>query len=427
VSGRIASALAAMKRKRPALAGGSVASGDAGRLACLDAYRGFVALAMIWVNYLASMPGIPAWLRHAGPHDDGFTFPDLVFPGFLFMVGMSIPLALRRHMAQAITPVLGRIARRMLGLLVAGVMLVNEYRYDGSAALLAHDVYYTLFYVAVILLWTDSLKSPLRSWAGAALMVALALAFRGKIDADFREAHLGHSWWGILGLIGWTYACCSVVYLAVQGSSTALTGVFAFMIVLYMGDQRGALDFLPHWLDGPIGVGQMFGSISANVLAGTLVGNLFVTADNADGGARQHARRVRIMALFALGLVLAGLLLRPYHPINKIQATETFTLVCTGINLFGFLGFYVLMEVMRWRSWATFLLPAGGNALFAYIVPDLWDQLMHVTGLQYLWSSIAWPCLELGGISGIANAAVVALAMLWLTAAASRFGLRLKF
>src|SRR4051812_8165327 len=64
------------------------------RLTSLDAYRGFVILIMTWVNFIGEMPGIPAWLKHAPATQDGFTFPDLVFPGFLFIVGIAIPLAL---------------------------------------------------------------------------------------------------------------------------------------------------------------------------------------------------------------------------------------------------------------------------------------------------------------------------------------------
>ncbi len=75
------------------------------RLISLDAFRGFVILSMIWVNYLAGMPGIPYWLEHTSAHADGITLPDLVFPGFLFIVGIAIPLALHRaHAATTRAP-----------------------------------------------------------------------------------------------------------------------------------------------------------------------------------------------------------------------------------------------------------------------------------------------------------------------------------
>src|SRR3954469_5337995 len=68
------------------------------RITSIDALRGFVMFTMIFVNDLAGAPRklVPDWMvhfsdRHKG---SGMTFVDLVFPGFLFIVGMSIPFAL---------------------------------------------------------------------------------------------------------------------------------------------------------------------------------------------------------------------------------------------------------------------------------------------------------------------------------------------
>src|SRR3954466_15985957 len=65
------------------------------RLLSLDAYRGFVIAAMTFVNYLAGLPRMPLWLLHADERPDTYTLPDLVFPGFLFIVGVALPLSLR--------------------------------------------------------------------------------------------------------------------------------------------------------------------------------------------------------------------------------------------------------------------------------------------------------------------------------------------
>src|SRR5882757_4362970 len=69
------------------------------RITSIDALRGFVMFTMIFVNDLAGAPKrlVPDWMvhfsdRHRG--GSGMTFVDLVFPGFLFIVGMSIPFAL---------------------------------------------------------------------------------------------------------------------------------------------------------------------------------------------------------------------------------------------------------------------------------------------------------------------------------------------
>lgn len=284
------------------------------RLISLDAFRGFVILSMIWVNYLAGMPGIAYWLEHAGARADGITLPDLVFPGFLFIVGIAIPLALHKARGQFGPALLLRLCWRAASLMVAGVVLANAYRYDEDAAALPRALYLLLFYGAMILLWR---AQPGRRWtvyAGGALMLALLLAFRGKTDADFDSVWLQPGWWGILGMIGWSYLLCSLVYLACGGERAALMAALGMMLALYMGDAAGALDFLPAQLGRWFHIGQLFGSTSANVLAGTVVGTLFVR----EGGAvLSHRRRIGFMGWFALALLTAGLLLRPYHQLTS--------------------------------------------------------------------------------------------------------------
>ena len=387
------------------------------RLTSLDAFRGCVIIAMIWVNYLAGMPGIAWWLEHAGPRADGVTVPDLVFPGFLFMVGMAIPLAMQRHCGHVTPALLGRLLWRSASLMLAGVVLANAYRYDAQAALLPRAPYFLLFYVAMLLLWRQDAGQRERALGGA-LMLFLLATFRGAVNGEFSSTWLQPSWWGILGMIGWAYLLCSLLYLVCRGSGMALMGVFSLLIALYMGGTAGSLDFLPDSIHRFVNVPQVLGSTAANVLAGTLVGQLLLRS-----AALSHGQRIRFMAWFALGLLAAGLLLRPYHHINKIAATESYTLVCSALILALFLVFYVVIDVWRWRAWAVVLLPAGTNALFAYIMPDLWQQLAAVLHLPPFW----WPYLATGGAAGLWNAAAVTALMLFFTALATRHGLKLKF
>ncbi|WP_081905494.1 DUF5009 domain-containing protein [Janthinobacterium agaricidamnosum] len=406
----------------PAAAPVTTAATLSERLISLDAFRGFVILAMIWVNYIGEMPGIPYWLKHAGHGADGITLPDLVFPGFLFIVGIAIPLALHKQRGQFSAALLGKLCWRAGSLMVAGLVLVNAYRYDADAALLPRPLYFLLFYVAMILLWRQSDHKTPWFYLGAALMLFLLATFRGKLNEEFDAVWLQHSWWGILGMIGWTYLLCSLIYLATKGDNTALMAAFGGLIVLYMGGEAGRLDFLPEQLRNFVNLPQLLGSTGANVLAGTLVGNLFLRGAAGDT-ASPHRRRIKFMAWYALGLFCAGMLLRPYHHINKIMATESYTLVCAGLMLALFLLFYIVIDVLKWRAWTVCLLPAGTNALFAYIAPDLWEQLAAVLHLPRFW----WPYLESGGGAGLINAAVVTVLMMLLTALASRAGLRLKF
>src|SRR5579885_2576564 len=69
-----------------------------GRIASVDALRGLTILLMVFVNDLGR--GAPSWMHHIQPPNaDGMTLADVVFPTFLFIVGVSIPLALERARA----------------------------------------------------------------------------------------------------------------------------------------------------------------------------------------------------------------------------------------------------------------------------------------------------------------------------------------
>ena len=65
------------------------------RIVSVDALRGFVMFTMIYVNDIAGAPDkiVPPWMKHFHGKS-GMTFVDLVFPAFLFIVGMSIPSAI---------------------------------------------------------------------------------------------------------------------------------------------------------------------------------------------------------------------------------------------------------------------------------------------------------------------------------------------
>ena len=62
------------------------------RILSIDAFRGITIFVMVFVNDLAGTPGIPAWMGHMPANADAMSFVDVVFPAFLFIAGMSVPL-----------------------------------------------------------------------------------------------------------------------------------------------------------------------------------------------------------------------------------------------------------------------------------------------------------------------------------------------
>src|SRR5690606_26130170 len=274
-----------------------------GRIASIDILRGFTILLMIFVNDIAGVAGLPGWMKHYQPPDgDGMTFVDVIFPAFLFIVGMSIPFALRRRLAEvgSMGRVWGHILARTAALLIIGVFMVNSDGYADEAAL-SSPVWTLMMYAGVILVWshwprTRHLSPPIRRGmmgAGIILLIASAILFRGPGEPAFIE--LRPQWWGILGLIGWAYLVGCATYLIVRTNVTAIVGVMVLLYGLYFADGAGALDGIPIITDW-ISIGSMLGSHGALTVSGLALGVILLP----DSPIRSHAARIRWAVTYAV-------------------------------------------------------------------------------------------------------------------------------
>src|SRR6476469_2935951 len=97
------------------------------RILSIDALRGITILVMVFVNELAGVRDISPWMKHMPADTDAMSFVDVVFPGFLFIVGMAIPFAINSRLAkgESFPQLQQHILFRTLGLLVLGVFMVN--------------------------------------------------------------------------------------------------------------------------------------------------------------------------------------------------------------------------------------------------------------------------------------------------------------
>src|SRR5437868_4369138 len=102
------------------------------RVLSVDVLRGLTMSTMVFVNDAYGAQGSPWWLKHwsdlgksAGP--SGMTFVDVVFPAFLFIVGLSIPIALenRRRKGDRWLKIYGHILLRTASLLFLGILMVS--------------------------------------------------------------------------------------------------------------------------------------------------------------------------------------------------------------------------------------------------------------------------------------------------------------
>lgn len=403
------------------------------RIESIDVLRGLTILLMIFVNDVAGVDGAPSWMRHFSPSDgDGMTFVDVVFPAFLFIVGMSIPFAIggRLERGESLGSVWRHIAVRTVSLLVIGMFMVNSESF-GKDGFLAPPLWSLLMYLGVVLCWKTVPRDPGRKrtlaiWmrvAGVLLLVMMALLFRGTGERSLIE--LRPHWWGILGLIGWAYLVSCFAYVLLRRQMAGLMGFVALLYCLFLADRAGyfsGLTMITDWLQ----IGSMLGSHGAITLSGVILGLVL----RADSPAKGHIERIRWGFLYGLGLAAAGILLHSLngiHPmffINKIAATPPWCLLSSAITVWVWMVVYWFVDVRGWKGLAVVFAPAGSNALFAYLLAPIIGCLITL-----LSSAVGFNLFERLGDSfglGFWRSAVFAFGVTWLAGVLRRGGIWLK-
>jgi heparan-alpha-glucosaminide N-acetyltransferase len=343
------------------------------RLLSVDLIRGLDVFLMLFVNEMAGVTGTPAFLRHVGPQVDGMTLTDVVFPAFLFITGMSIPLALgaRLRAGESRGRVVRHILLRSASLIVIGVLMVNAE--DGNApGTLSPDGWNALMTGAVLLVWqapTERFRRwrPLMIAVGVASLVALAFLFRSTDAAGIVQ--LRPQWWGILGLIGWSYLVASLVYVVVGDRPVILVAAMFVLYGLFFADAFGFIGRIPY-----LRIGSTLGSHAALVVSGAVVTAL-LTRYRDRGGARAA------FGWYAIGygalLIATGWVVHQFRGvdpafwISKVRATPAWCLISGGITGTAWAMLYELVDVKGWRRWPAAVTTAGQAALFVYLLAPL--------------------------------------------------------
>jgi len=387
----------------------------AGRIVAIDAFRGITFLAMIFVNELGGVSGITRWLKHMPANADAMSFPDIVFPAFLFIVGMSIPFAVDARIAKgdSLWGVQKHILVRALALIVMGVFMVNaEEGFNAQAMPIPIHLWSLLFYVAVYLVWgafgsLDTRVERALRVAGVLLMAGLALLYRGGPDGT---QWMRPQWWGILGLIGWAYFFSSEFYLLSRGRLRVLVGLLALCVAYYA---------MAHKLDVPREMKWLFSqeahaAHSQIVLAGVICTLIFFDTRRGDTQAQRFAQA----GLFAAVLLVAGWGLHAVFPISKIYATPTWCLWCAAICVALFALLHWLIDLRGRTRWVRLVAPAAASPLVTYLIPFVVEALLLLAGL-------ALPAVLRQGTAGLLWAAAYAGLVVWVVSLLNRRGVRL--
>jgi predicted acyltransferase len=342
------------------------------RLVSLDALRGFD---MFWIvggglvaRLLAKASGsdslqwIPSQLDHV-PWD-GFHFIDLIFPLFLFLIGVAIPYSLGKRLERgdSLTSICRRVVFRVAVLVVLGMMVNgNLLTYDPKQFQLTYSVLQMLAlgYLVASIVYLG-LRVPLQIAATAAMLLGywLLLAFvpgPGHQIGVFQEhCNLG-DWlndWVLGELQGpWRFGWI----LAILGhASTAMLGVFAGQLLRSKRSHVGKLTWL-------VGLG----------LACLAAGYVW------SGWAAEDLQR--------FAAVETGWRQWPvWFPIIKNRWTSTFALYAGGWSYLLLALFYLVIDVWQLRRWAFPFVVIGSNSIFAYMAWQLASSALRQTAEVFL-------------------------------------------
>jgi predicted acyltransferase len=286
----------------------------------LDAFRGLTILGMLLVNNIALDTATPKHFTHAA-WNQGVNLADLVFPWFIFIVGVAIPYSFASHRARGL-PIWRfdkRAVSRAIILVLLGCLI------DSSL------IMKPIFDLGVLqLIGLAYLVAAL--FAQARTMVRLSVAV---------VLLVGH--WALLR------------FLPIPGAGAGVLTESVNAVALINSHLQ------TYHLQGLLSVAPTAGL----ALIGTVVGDLLHAT------AISELRRFFYVALSGVVMAAIGWLWSLDLPFNKSIWTASYILYTAGLGAVTLAFFYLVIDVKRWRSWAFPLVVFGMNAITAYVAPIL--------------------------------------------------------
>jgi len=370
------------------------------RLPAVDLLRGFTMLLMVFVNDLWSLKDVPQWMLHVAPDADGMGLSDVVFPAFLFITGLSLPLALAARSARGDDPLklVTHIIIRGFALIVMGLFLVNGEYLNASATGISRHLWYVLSCLAFILIWNSYPGLNDRKWvklfrsAGIIILLGLAWIYRGGSD-EAVYVFKPH-WWGILGLIGWSYLAGGIITIAVRRSITGILVAWLLFCSISMLHHADMLPKIFYLLPEPI----IGGTMTALVMGGVLTMTIYLS----EGPLALKSRKIAVLMIGLTVLILGYWITRPLWGLSKQHATPAWLFICSAITLAGFALMLILPQRLVSSQWTQPLRAAGANTLLTYLMPFFGYALASV-------SPIGWPQWMLVSPLGLVKSIIFAI------------------
>ena len=327
------------------------------RLVSLDVFRGATIAAMILVNNPGDEQAAYWPLKHA--EWNGWTPTDLVFPFFLFIVGVAMTFSFTSRLDRGAS----------------------------KTTLLRHVLWRGCLLFAIGLLLNGALNTHLDHWRVYGVLQRIAICY---VIASVLVLWTSPRTWIVT-----TIVCLAGYWILMRYVSVPGFGVPGHDIP-FLDPERN----LAAWLDRKLLAGHLYngtrdpeGVLStipaiATILLGLLSGNWLRS---------QRTPQVKAQAIALAGMFLfaAGEWFSIWFPINKNLWSSSYVLLTSGLALLALALCYTLVDVLKWRGRVTkFLLVFGMNAIAGYVLAEVVAIALYklpvgdLTGQEFIYQHL---------------------------------------
>ena len=335
------------------------------RLLSLDALRGYTIAGMIVVNTPGSWSHVYGPLRHASWH--GLTPTDLVFPFFLFIMGVSVVLSMQKQLGRDASDsrIWVKLLTRVVKIFLVGLFLNLWYKFDVENIRVAGVLQRIaiVYGVCAALFLVSSWK--VQAWITGGLLVGYtALMHFVPVPMDAVNQSALET-----GTILRSHGTMETVEVEATGSGKFLKG-----------NVEPATN-LAAWVDRKLLPGRMYevnwdpeGLLSTVPAVGTgllgmLAGALLVSS-------LSLSRRINGIFLMGVGCLVLGIVWSWFSPINKNLWSSAYVLVAGGCSLLGLAACMLIADDWGYKKWAFVGKVFGSNAIVAYAMAGMLWMVM---------------------------------------------------
>ena len=391
-------------------------NGENTRLVSLDVFRGLTIAGMVLVNNPGTWSAIYGPLKHAEWH--GITPTDYIFPFFLFIVGVAIPIALKKRMQNGVS---GKIYRKIisraamifaLGLLMS---MIPFFQFNDTTGIpYALKIALVLSFSTALFLYLLEKRTAAAITAAVSAATILIVYFAGGTVVWYNFSTMRIP--GVLQRIAVCYLIASIIFLHTdwkQQAAISVSLLLLYWLLMTIVPVRGCdvttvddkacnlaayLDRLilteAHmWRSAkvfdPEGILSTIPAI-VTTLSGVLTGSWMTRpiTGSSDSGEKSAIPNPQSQIDKAAGLFFAGTVLLAagwswslLFPLNKSLWTSSYVLYTSGLALLTLASCYYLIDVKGYKKWSWPFVVFGVNALALFVFSGIMARLLGMIRL----------------------------------------------